>query len=291
MQFNSTPIDLNKIENVWEVDINTPTKLSRDVCDREIDEQASNDQEEYYDDEYYDEEYDDEYYDDEYYEEEQMLWNEDEAFDFELKEEEKEKEKRNWFCKDISWEDCNSSKSCKQTTELNETVSSDEDENAVYQDGICYDYCDQDNIDEYYEMLDRPLDDPLFQANPQLEKLDKDLRYAYYESIYNSCSSSTEEKMMSDSDCEETNKKLIQKYKETLNIQSSEAFEYIRRCHYCGSAKKKFSYAYCGKNCEDMHFDFNYTCYWNHDRCTDEITENCKMCNWNDYYKNPSYER
>lgn len=287
MQFNATPIDLNKIQINWEIPDNSPMKLSRDNCDREID-----DTELFLDQRLQVSEND---FDDD---QEELLWNDEKAFDFELV-----TEKRNYWCPDLHWEDGEHwfPKSASRVVN-NDCEEEENDEDITYMDGICYDNYvpgwdmpGMNTNDEYQEMLERPLDDPLFQPTPHLEKLDKDLSEAYYESLetptvyaYHNCLPPTRENGAFTNN-EPIHDKLIQKYKKILNIPTSEAFEYIRRCHYCGSANKPFSYTYCSERCENMHFDFDYPCNWNQERWADDWANNCKMCNWNCHYKNPSY--
>lgn len=84
-------------------------------------------------------------------------------------------------------------------------------------------------------------------------------------------------------DLTENNKKLIERYKVILDISTTEAFEILRRCHYCGSTNMEFGDAYCSERCQKHHFEYNYSCYWN------QKTNNCKMCIYNEYYKNSAH--
>jgi hypothetical protein len=93
---------------------------------------------------------------------------------------------------------------------------------------------------------------------PHLEQLDKDLSEAY------------EEKDITDD-----NRDCIETYKHEFNISASEAFELLRRCHYCGSTEMKFGEEYCSQICDDNHMD--HSCYWNR-----ECATNCKICKHNE---------
>ena len=75
------------------------------------------------------------------------------------------------------------------------------------------------------------------------------------------------------------NLKIIEDYKKALNISESEAFELLRRCHYCGSGRMEFGDEYCSPKCQDYHIDFNYPCYWSKKRLSDANAANCKICN------------
>lgn len=112
----------------------------------------------------------------------------------------------------------------------------------------------QHNLNTLFEILFKSLDDPLFVPTPHLEQLDKDLSKAY------------EEKNMTDD-----NRDRIETYKHEFNISASEAFELLRRCHYCGSSEMKFGEEYCSSICNQNHMD--HPCYWNR-----ECATNCKIC-------------
>jgi hypothetical protein len=156
-------------------------------------------------------------------------------------------------------------------------------------------------IKKLFEVLMKPLDDEMFIANAELEQLDEDLEAAYARPYQNEGERPTRENGAHEEEeiieyvedekitlyvkedeyeCIKEDSYLIQKYKEILNISESEAFELLRRCHYCGSAEMNFGESYCSARCKEYHFDFDYPCYWNKER-----SENCKMCN----YKNTSY--
>ena len=148
-------------------------------------------------------------------------------------------------------------------------------------------------IKNIFEVLLKPLDDPLFIPNADLEQLDADLETAYHTPYPDDGPRPTREdgahEEEEDDDfikynCDYNNKKLIEKYKKILKISEPDAFELLRRCHYCGTTKMKFGEGYCGERCQEYHYDFNYQCYWDK-----QGASTCIMCNWNDYYKNPLY--
>ena len=120
----------------------------------------------------------------------------------------------------------------------------------------------QHNLNTLFEILFKPLDDPLFVPTPHLEQLDKDLSEAY-------------EKYIEEKDMTDDNRDCIETYKNEFNISASEAFELLRRCHYCGSTEMKFGEEYCSQICDDNHMD--HPCYWN---C--ECATNCKICKHNE---------
>ena len=134
------------------------------------------------------------------------------------------------------------------------------------------------NLNMLFEIMSKPLDDPLFVPTPNLEKLDSDL---CKEEDEDEDEDEDEEDLSSNEEMIELKEKpsdipnLIENYKKTLKISVSEAFELLRRCHYCGSAEMEFGDGYCGPRCQDYHIDFNYPCYWN--RC-DTNAANCKIC-------------
>ena len=111
----------------------------------------------------------------------------------------------------------------------------------------------QHNLNTLFEILFKSLDDPLFVPTPHLEQLDKDLSKAYEE------------------EDEHDNRDCIETYKHEFNISASEAFELLRRCHYCGSSEMKFGEEYCSSICDQNHMD--HPCYWNR-----ECATNCKIC-------------
>ena len=224
----------------------------------------------------------------------------------------KEEPKRNWFCRDFAWETphhrSNGTKYEMSAAEEEDDETSfynyEEDYIAshLYKDGV--------DIDAYYAMLYRDLDDPLFKPNEELEQLDEDLRVAYETPVAypdDGPRPTREDGAHEDRDEDEDqfvkfdededdkqdkirSNKLIEKYKEILNVSASEAFELLRRCHYCGTPNMKFGDLYCGERCQSYHFDFNYPCYWNQERWQNGYANNCVMCNWNDCYKNPGYD-
>ena len=228
----------------------------------------------------------------------------------------KEEPKRDWFCRDFAWEEpyhrSNGTK-CEEAS-ATEEVADEDDETSFYkyeEDYIAsHLYKDGVDIDAYYAMLDRDLDDPLFKPNEELEQLDEDLRVAYETQVAypddgprptreDGAHEDQDEdedqfvKFDEDEDDEQDkirSNKLIEIYKEVLNVSTTEAFELLRRCHYCGTPNMKFGDLYCGERCQEYHYDFNYPCYWNQERWQIACANNCKMCNWNDYYKNPAYD-
>lgn len=156
-------------------------------------------------------------------------------------------------------------------------------------------------IKEIFEVLMKPLEDEMFIANAELEQLDEDLERAYNTPVDDgprptredgAHEEEEEDNFIQYVDFEETNddkKEMIKKYSEILKISESEAFELLRRCHYCGTGEMEFGESYCSVRCQDYHFDFDYPCYWNQERWENDEASNCKMCNWNDCYKNPNY--
>jgi len=218
----------------------------------------------------------------------------------------KEEPKRDWFCRDFAWEEphhkSNGTKCEEFDDEDDETSFYNYEEDYIashlYKDGV--------DIDAYYAMLDRDLDDPLFKPNKEMEQLDEDLRVAYETPVAypddgprptredGAHEEQDEEQFIKFVEYEDEDKirsnKMVEKYKETLNISASEAFELLRRCHYCGTSNMKFGDLYCGERCQSYHFDFNYPCYWNQERWQNQCANNCVMCNWDDYYKNPGYD-
>jgi hypothetical protein len=164
-------------------------------------------------------------------------------------------------------------------------------------------------IKKLFEVLMKPLDDEMFIPNAELEQLDEDLEAAYARPYQNGErptreNGAHEEEEITlyvkeedyeeeitlyvkedDYECVKEDSYLIKKYKEILNISESEAFELLRRCHYCGTAEMNFGESYCSAKCQEYHFDFDYPCYWNKERCENNDASNCKMCN----YKNTSY--
>lgn len=116
----------------------------------------------------------------------------------------------------------------------------------------------QHNLNTLFEIMFKPLDDPLFVPTPYLEQLDKDLSEVY-------------EKYIEEEKDEYDNRDCIETYKHEFNISASEAFELLRRCHYCGSSKMKFGEEYCSSICDQNHMD--HPCYWNR-----ECATNCKIC-------------
>lgn len=224
------------------------------------------------------------------------------------------KPERNWYCRDFAWEEPHH----KSNGNREEDECEDDDESSIYTDDepsfYTYEeeyianqlYKDGVDIDAYYAMLDRDLDDPLFKPNEEMEQLDEDLRVAYEmqfaylddgprltreDDAHEEWDQVEEQdiKFVEEQDPIYENK-LIKKYEETLNISATEAFELLRRCHYCGTSNMKFGDSYCGHRCQEYHFDFDYPCYWNQERWQNQCANNCKMCAWNDYYKNPSYD-
>lgn len=121
----------------------------------------------------------------------------------------------------------------------------------------------QHNLNTLFEILFKPLDDPLFVPTPHLEQLDKDLSEAYEKDNLHMI-------VLADD-----NRECIETYKNEFNISASEAFELLRRCHYCGSTEMKFGEEYCSQICDDNHID--HPCYWNR-----ECATNCKICKDNE---------
>ena len=121
----------------------------------------------------------------------------------------------------------------------------------------------QHNLNTLFEILFKPLDDPLFVPTPHLEQLDKDLSEAYEKDNLHMI-------VLADD-----NRDCIETYKHEFNISASEAFELLRRCHYCGSTEIKFGEEFCSQICDDNHMD--HPCYWNR-----ECVTNCKICKNNE---------
>jgi len=132
------------------------------------------------------------------------------------------------------------------------------------------------NMDMLFEMIFRPLDDPLFVPTPHLEQLDEDLREAYEKLYYPEPTRREKASDFEIFDNRHTN--LIKTYKNALNISESEAFELLRRCHGCGSANMEFGKEYCNEKCETNHMNLNYPCHLNRARWFDPNVENCKIC-------------
>ena len=161
-------------------------------------------------------------------------------------------------------------------------------------------------IKKIFEVLLKPLEDEMFIPNAELEQIDEDLETAYNTPVAypddgprptRENGAHEEEEIIlyvkpEDYECVKDNtykKEMIEKYSEILKISESEAFELLRRCHYCGTGEMEFGDSYCSARCQDYHFDYNYPCYWNQERWENNEASNCKMCNWNDCYKNPNY--
>jgi len=219
------------------------------------------------------------------------------------------KPERNWFCRDFAWEEpIHKSNNSAYEEECEDDDDDDEPSTFTYEELYIASHLYKEgvDIDAYYAMLDRDLNDPLFKPNEEMEQLDEDLRVAYETPVAypdDGPRPTREDGAHEDRDdddepeiqfVEEPDKihdnKLIKLYEETLNVSATEAFELLRRCHYCGTTDMKFGDAYCGPRCQEYHFDFDYPCYWNQERWQDQCANNCKMCAWNDCYKNPSYD-
>jgi len=147
-----------------------------------------------------------------------------------------------------------------------------------YEDKIPYENdIPSHNMDMLFEMISRPLDDPLFVPTPHLEQLDEDLREAYEKLYYPEPTRREKASDFEIFDNRHTN--LIETYKNALNISASEAFELLRRCHYCGTANMmEFGKEYCNEKCETNHMNLDYPCHWNRARWFDRSVENCKIC-------------
>lgn len=111
-------------------------------------------------------------------------------------------------------------------------------------------------IDPVFEMLFRPLDDPYFIPNPELEELDKKLEEEYNGPKRNG--------YIHDS-CEEDIITFAHKY----GVSMEEAFEVMRRCHYCGSKNLPLGNDYCSGQCIDMCEEHLYECF---------MGKNCVIC-------------
>ena len=148
---------------------------------------------------------------------------------------------------------------------------------------ICGSY--QHDVNKLFEIMNLPLDDPLFIPTPHLEQLDEDLSKAYDSEYYpesqpltnviNSEYNNNYELLNNNSEFELYNNSHINRieiYKNALNISASDAFELLRRCHGCGSADMEFGKEYCSHKCMSDHLDYDYPCHWN---CT---TSYCKIC-------------
>ena len=162
-------------------------------------------------------------------------------------------------------------------------------------------------IKKIFEVLMKPLEDEMFIPNAEMEQIDEDLEAAYHMAYSDDGARPTRENGVHEEEEEEKiilyvkpedyecvkdntyNKEMIKKYSEILKISESEAFELLRRCHYCGTGEMEFGQSYCSARCQDYHFDYDYPCYWNQERWQNNEASNCKMCNWNDCYKNPNY--
>jgi hypothetical protein len=210
--------------------------------------------------------------------------------------------RRNWFCRDFEWEEPihklngTNNRETEEERKAREYVYEDETYYYTYEEEYIASqlYKDGVDIDAYYEMLDRDLDDPLFKPNEEMEQLDEELRVAYYTPVAypddgprptredgahedRDKDEEYEIEFVEDSDTQ-NDKKKIKKYKKMFNITETEAFEILRRCHYCGTTKIKFGDIYCGPRCQDYHIDFNYPCYWNKEQWEDDWANNCVVC-------------
>ena len=140
----------------------------------------------------------------------------------------------------------------------------------------------QHNLNMLFEILVKPLDDALFIPTPHLEQLDEDLREAYENHIEDDEDDLQHMIVLKEkpSDFEihnNCNSIQIDNYINALNISRSEAFELLRRCHYCGSTEMEFGNEYCNEICE-THMNLDYPCHWNRLRWSDPNVENCKIC-------------
>lgn len=97
--------------------------------------------------------------------------------------------------------------------------------------------------DPIFEALFKPLDDPYFKPNPDLERLDELLSQKYRESLI------TPPEITKQYPVEASSYEEIKKLSEKYNITQTQAFDHLRRCPCCGSKDFVLSETYCSELC------------------------------------------
>jgi len=115
---------------------------------------------------------------------------------------------------------------------------------------------EEHQIDPEFEMLFRPLDDPYFMPNPELEELDQKLEKEY---------EGVKRKGYEHDSCEEDIITFAHKY----GVSMEDAFEVMRRCHCCGSKNLPIGNDYCSGQCIEMCEEHLYECF---------MGKNCVIC-------------
>jgi len=114
---------------------------------------------------------------------------------------------------------------------------------------------DYQPMDPVFEMLFRPLEDPHFIPNPELEELDRKLEEICANPRSGHRDDSSEEDIIV----------FAHKY----GVSMEEAFEVMRRCHCCGNKNLALGNDYCSGQCIELCEEQLHKCF---------MGDNCVIC-------------